>query len=95
MNLFTLAVVAALAIGGTAPALADTTLRVATRDLDLSRAKGRRVLNLRIVRAAETLCSDANARLSTQIAREVRRCQRDAINRAQATIDPRRRFATR
>lgn len=86
MTILTAFAAAALAITSSAPALADSSARVSTRDLDLSTAQGQHVLDLRIARAADTLCQDANSRLSAQVRREVRQCRATAISTARANI---------
>ncbi len=93
----TLAAAIALTLSATAPAHAQTvqSTHVPVSDLDLATAQGQRKLNLRIARAAEALCADDNARLSSDLRRAEHQCRRAATARAMASAAQATQLAAR
>jgi UrcA family protein len=82
MNVFiTLISAAAIATAAAAPLQAEEaqSIRVATRDLDLSTARGHKLLSLRVSRAAHKLCDVSNERFDARVRISQRQCREDAI----------------
>ena len=83
-----LAVAAVVAIGPITPAAAEPApgIKIATHDLNLATAAGRRVLTIRIARAASRLCDLANERFDAKVRIGQRQCRDDAIATALARV---------
>lgn len=92
-----IAVAAAVAVPVAAPAVAETveTVRVPTHDLDLATPAGQRILDLRIARAASSLCADPNARFSSQLRIAQNACRAAAVAAARTAHDRAIRLTTR
>lgn len=78
-------------LGMITPAHAQETnaVRISTADIDLSSSKGQRILDLRIARAADTLCYDANVRLDISARKSSKSCRASVVRAAQTAIDTR------
>jgi UrcA family protein len=78
-------------LGLISPAHAQETnaTSISTTDIDLSSSKGQRVLDLRIARAAEMLCYDANVRLDISARKTSKACRASVVRAAQTTINAR------
>ena len=94
-NAFTIALASALittAVIKAAPALAETPAvetnvsLVRTADLDLGSAAGRRLLDLRLARAARDVCGTAS-NFDVEGKNEVRQCRADVLAQARANRD--------
>lgn len=88
MNRFaTILAAASLTLVATSPALAQndasTIAKVSYGDIDLSTAKGKRILKLRVSRAAATVCDQVNVRFDTAVRVAQDNCRADTM---QATI---------
>jgi UrcA family protein len=79
------------------PAVAQAVphIRVGTHDLDLTTAKGQRVLTLRIARAANEVCGGINDRFDTGVRIAQRACRDETTKAALATVRPSRQTASR
>ncbi len=62
---------------------------ISIANLDLATAKGQRLLSLRIHRAAESLCYDANDRLDIRVRKAGAACRDEVARSARAAIDMR------
>jgi UrcA family protein len=74
-------------VGATAPANAAETPRITTvsySDLNISSAKGREALDLRILQAARSVCTTGSNDTAARI--QESRCVRDAVNAAQGKL---------
>lgn len=89
---------ALLAIGATTASLGLITpahaqevsvIHISTANIDLSSPGGQRILNLRIARAAEALCYDANARFDIRVRKAGTACRDEAIRSARAVVSER------
>ena len=89
---------ALLALGATTgslglitPAQAQATgvARISTANIDLSSSRGQRILNLRIARAANALCYDANERLDIRVRKATKSCRASVAHAAQTAINTR------
>jgi UrcA family protein len=85
MNIFG-KIIAALALAGSVAAHAQQSVNVDIGDLDLATAKGQRVLELRIDRAARTLCTSEALRQSPEMIRAERACRVAAKEQALAAV---------
>jgi UrcA family protein len=72
-----------------------TSVRVATHDLDLATARGQRILKLRIVRAANSVCQSVNPRFDTEVRIRQRQCQDATVSAALASAAVKTRLAAR
>jgi len=80
----------AVAVSPAPPAVAQPrqapAIRVVTRDLNLSSLKGRRMLTLRIFRAASQLCDLTNERFDAKVRVAQRQCRDEAMATALASV---------
>jgi UrcA family protein len=82
------AIITALAIASLAvPAVAQQSLSVRTADLNLASDQGRKVLALRIHRAAKTLCESEAVGQLPAMQRAERRCIEEAKSTAIAAVE--------
>lgn len=100
MTKFTLLAAAiALATSATTaaqPQVQETaSIRVATRDLNLTSAAGQRTLERRVARAASELCDTANERFDAKVRTAQRHCREQAISTALASARTKARLAAR
>jgi UrcA family protein len=89
---------ATLSLGFATPAPAAETVRSARivyADLDLATPKGKRVLALRIARAADTLCGDLNERLDIRVRKAANACRAEVARDARQSINGTVRVASR
>ena len=87
---------ALLALGATTasldlitPAHAQTTsvTRISTTNIDLSSSRGKRILDLRIAPAADTLCYDANEHLDISVRKTTKSCRAEVVRAAQTAVN--------
>lgn len=74
---------------------ATNSVRVRTNDIDLTSARGQRILALRVDRAAREVCDYASDRLGHQVRKIERKCRDKAKASAMATVDLERRLGSR
>jgi UrcA family protein len=91
MNRFvTIIAAATLAVSATNPALAQNddaaVAKVSYGDIDLSSAKGQRLLKLRVSRAAAAVCDQVNERFDTAVRVEQGNCRADTVRTSIGTI---------
>lgn len=79
------AIVASL---GTSPfAFANDSVPIEYRDLDLTTAEGKRTLDMRVERAARTICGMGATQTGTRIqSRQTRACYRNALLKARKNV---------
>ncbi len=91
MNRFvTVLAATALVIGVSCPAFAQTnavpTAKVRYGDIDLATANGKRILKLRVSRAAANVCDQVNERFATNVRVAQENCRTDTTRATTATI---------
>ncbi|UVO55666.1 UrcA family protein [Sphingomonas sp. SUN039] len=96
MNIL-ITLLAAAVVTAAVPVSAQETasVRVATRDIDLSTTQGQRILDLRIDRAAHSLCDLANERFDLNVRVAQRQCRQAAVESAIASVQTSIRLAAR
>lgn len=87
--------VATLPITAANASAAINSVRVHTHDIDLSSARGQKILALRIDRAAREVCDFASDQMGPKVRKIERRCCNKAKASAMATIDLERRLGRR
>ena len=70
-----------------AHAQATSTTRISTANIDLSTSKGQRILDLRVARAADALCYDANGHLDISIRKASNSCRASVMRAARNAIN--------
>ena len=83
------ATTASLGFISPAQAQAASEMRISTANLDLATGHGQRLLKLRIHRAADALCTDANERLEIGVRQAANICRADVTRSARAAITER------
>jgi UrcA family protein len=80
---------AALIAASSTPAFAQTEVsaRVSTAGLDLASQRDKRILQLRINRAAASLCDQSNERFGVSVRKAQHACRDEAVRTAMADVE--------
>jgi UrcA family protein len=89
--------VAAVAVSPLAPAVAQEapSVRIATHDLNLTTAKGQRMLKLRVAQAAAEVCGSVNERFDMGVRIAQRQCREETVAKGLASVRMTDRIAAR
>ncbi len=94
-KLSVIALVSVMPLVTAAASVDDHSIRVRTGDINMSGARGQKILALRIERAAREVCDFANDRLDRQVRKIERKCREDAKASAWAIVNTYTRLGSR
>lgn len=85
-KLFTIILLGTATLASANPSGNSSSVRVRSSDIDITSVRGRKILELRVDRAAREVCDFANDRLDHQVRKIERKCREDAKASAWVTV---------